>query len=397
MTEEFRAVKPGEVEKCLDLWGVVFERVGRAYFPPYFYGDPWFRRAYTRVCAVDGKLVSAVQVCERRVRVGDAELLMGGIGNVGTVEEFRGRGYSQRLLADSARVMRDHRIDFSVLFTGIRPFYEKVLWRAVPQRMLNGAIRTDPPKPDPKYSIRICDWSADLDAIRRIYDEFNAGRSFTTVRTPEYWKGYLPMRFGEPRFTLVAESDRGIAGYVFYGYDAPNCWLKEIGYLCGEEACAGALIREAVSRAREDGCESLNVNLPHEPEILSAVNEVAEKVESREPMGMMCRITNMRSLSQRLIPELGRRARERGVRDCAISLDTELGSLRFTIRNGKARLGASNAIRVPLSQSEFFRLLFGIKSAEDLGLSMPAGARGIIEALFPPASGGFVFWLADHF
>ena len=395
MSEEFRAIKPGELEECLDLWGIVFERVGRGYFPPYFQGDPWFRRAYTRVCAVDGKLVSTVQICERRVRVGNTELVMGGIGNVATLAEYRGRGYSQRLLSDCARVMQERGIDFSVLFTGIQPFYEKVLWRSVPQRMLNGIIRADLPKHDTRYATRVCDWSADLGAIRRIYDEFNAGRSFTTIRTPEYWTGYLPQRLGKPEFTLVAEDSHGVVGYVFYGRDAPNLWVKEIGWLPGHGACVQPLIRKVAKRARESGCESLHANLPHEPEVLSAIGEVAAKVEPREPMGMMCRITNMRSLSRRLLPEIARRARESCVSDCALSLDTELGSLRFTVRHGAATLGAENPIRIPMSQLEFFCLLFGIKSAAELGMSIPGGARKIVEKLFPP--GPFVFWLADHF
>ncbi|MCX6375713.1 MAG: GNAT family N-acetyltransferase [Armatimonadetes bacterium] len=370
MGEEFRAVKPGELEECLDLWGIVFERVGRGYFPPYFYGDPWSRRVYTRVCAVDGRLVSTVQICERRVRFGDSEIVMGGIGNVATLPEFRGKGYSQRLLSDCARVI-------------------------VPQRMLAGRIRADLPKQPSKYSVRICDWTADLEAIHRVYDVFNDGRSFTTVRTPEYWKGYLSARFGKPEFTLAAESGGRIVGYIFFGSDSPNLWLKEIGWLPGHEDCAGVLIREVVKRARELGNGNLHANLPHEPEILAAVERVVEEIEPREPMGMMCRITNMRSLAERALPELNRRAEKTRLPDCAISLDTEVGSLRLTIRKSRVSLGARNPIRVPLSQLEFFCLLFGIKSADELGLCMPRGTAEIISALFPPQRS--VFWLADHF
>ena len=386
--EEFRAIKRSEMEECLDMWGIVFERVGRGYFPPYFSGDPWYKRAYTRVCSVDGKIASAVQICERKVRVGEAELVMGGIGNVGTYDEYRGRGYSSQLMLDTVSVMRRHGMDFSVLFTGIHPFYEKALWRSVPQLHLQAEVGSFSRSRHP-YHIRTLNWDSDLPDLQAIYDVFNEGRPLTTVRNDEYWRGYLPQRLGGPESTLIAELGGKTIGYLSFGYDKPTCWPREIGYLPGHGACVAPLIHEAIARCPE--VEMLSVNLPHEPEILDAIKGVAKKVETREPMGGMFRIINIRSLGQRLLPELNRRA----VPDGSISLDTELGSLRLTIKGGKVSLGAENPIRIPVSQLEFFCLVFGIKGVEDLGLSTPERAQEILLALFPPQKP--VFWLADHF
>lgn len=396
MSEEFRAVRPDELEKCLDLWGNVFERVGRAYFVPYFHGDPWFDRDYTRVCVVDGRIVSAVQVCKRRVQVGSAELIMGGIGNVATDPEFRGKGYSSHLMRDTIRVMRQHDMDFSVLFTGIQPFYERLGWRSVPQKTLMGHIKSAvSSRKQPRYHIRPTDRDKDQRAIQRIYDVWNKGRPLTTVRTPEYWEGYLSMRHGKPELTLVAEADGDIVGYLWYGHDQPNCWLKEIAWLPGHEACVSELIAESVERAYDAGLSSLIVHLPAEPEILSAVGEVAERIEPREPMGMMCRLINPDSLVRRMLPELTRRAQQAGLSSVALSLTTELGRLDFSIENGRAVAGGRDAKEVSLTQTEFFCLLFGIKSVKELGLSLSGRARHAISALFPPQRP--VFWLADHF
>ena len=384
--EEFRAIKRSEMEECLDMWGIVFERVGRQYFVPYFEGDPWFKRAYCRVCAVDGKIASAVQICERKVRVGEAELVMGGIGNVGTYAEYRGRGYSSRLMLDTVRVMKRHGMDFSVLFTGIQPFYEKALWRSVPQKFIHAEDLSLRKSAYP-YHIRSLDWDSDLPDLQAIYESFNKGRPLTTIRTDEYWKGYLRARFGDP--TLVAELNGKTVGYLHFAYDKPNCWPREIGYLQGHEACAGPLAREMIARCPD--VEKLTIVLPQEPEIMDAINGIAKKVEPREPMGGMFRIINIRSLGERLLPELNRR----DVPDGSISLDTEIGSLRLTIKRGNISLGAENPIRAPLSQLEFFCLVFGIKSVEELGLPLREKARDILEALFPPQKP--VFWLADHF
>lgn len=389
---QFRAIKQNELDQCLDLWGKVFS-VGRDFFPPYFHGDPWFKRAYTRVAIVDGKIVSVIHICERDVQVGSARLKMGGIGNVATDPDYRGRGYSQRLLADCAKVMHDHRLDFSVLFTGIQPFYEKCLWRSVPQRMFVGKPRTDIPKADPAYVMRAWDWDKDMKAVQRIHERFNSGRPLTTVRTPEYWAGYLPQRFGKSENRIVAEHDGTVIGYLFVVRDADNCWIQEIGYLPEHKACADALLIRSAEMAREVGSENIRGNLPHEPEIVAAIDRIADKVEPVEPMGGMYRITHMKSLTERILPELNCRAAK--CPDGAVSLDTELGSLRFTVSGGRVTLGARSPIRVPVSQLEFFCLLFGIKSVKELGMSLPEDAAPIVATLFPPQKP--VFWLPDHF
>ena len=396
MQTEFRQIRPDELEECLDLWGNVFERVGRDYFIPYFYGDPWFKRVYTRVCSVDGKLVSAVQICERNVCVGDAEIVMGGIGNVGTYPEFRGRGYSSRLMEDTVRVMRKHGMDISVLFTGIQPFYESAGWCSVPQRILKAEITPELPDcAETRYSVRECNWAVDLAAISAIYDIFNKGRPLTTIRTPEYWSGYALPHFGKPEHTLVAEIEGKPVGYLFFGYDRPNCWLKEIGYLPGHEACAQVLTRGALSRAWEADIPTVRVNLPQEPEILDGTEQFVESIEAREPMGMMCRVINMHSLGERILPELERRAQENQAPPGSISLETELGNLNLRIEKGRVSLGAEDPVRIRISQSDFFCLLFGIKGVEELGLGMPGEVERILSALFPQQHP--VFWLVDHF
>lgn len=398
MSAAFRAIKPNELDECLDLWGNVF-KVGRDYFPPYFYGDPWFKRVYCRVCAVDGKLVSVIQICERKVRIGEAELVMGGIGNVATLPEYRGKGYSQRLLADCARVMNEHRIDFSVLFTGIQPFYEKALWRSVPQKYLN-AEGISVEKHAHPYKIRTSDWDSDLPSLQAIYELFNKGRPLTTIRTDPYWRGYVRARFGDPEYCLIAELGGKTVGYLAFGYNKPTCWPREIGYIPGHEACVRPLFEEMIAVCPTRGeapydskVERLSMVLPHEPAIMAAIEGVARKIEVTEPMGGMFRITHMLSLAERLLPELDRRAK--GCADGAISMGTELGSLKFTVSNGRVTLGAKNPVRAPMSQLEFFCLLFGIKDAGELGLSLPDGAADIIPAIFPRQRP--VFWGPDHF
>ncbi len=394
---EFRAIRPSEFEECLDLWEKVFAPVPRSLFVPYFHGDPWYRRAYTRVCEEDGRIVSAVQVVERRVYVGSAELVMGGIGNVATDPDYRGRGLNTRLLRDIIRVMRREGFDFSVLFTGICDFYARLGWRSVPIKYYAGNFRADLGAAATEYTVRPCVFRKDLPAIERVHESFNRHRAFTTIRTPEYWRGYVIPRFGAQEDTLVAEHSGSVVGYLYAQTHVKRgaLQLQEAGCLRGHEACLRPLFRAAAMRAAERGATTFDLLPPEEPALFEAVEGVVKDLGFREYPGTMCLVTKMKSLGRRILPELQKRVEASGLRSGSVSLDTEMGRLALTITDGRVAPGAERPIRIPLSQPEFFCLLLGIKDIEELGIEAPTEAREIVSALFPRQRP--VFWLPDHF
>ncbi|GIV19217.1 MAG: hypothetical protein KatS3mg023_0968 [Armatimonadota bacterium] len=148
MEVTFRAIHPDELEACLDVWDAAFEETPRDYFRKYFTGDPWFHPEYTR-CAFEGKrMVSAVQIVRREVRVGQVTLTLGGIANVGTIPAYRSKGYSTQLLRDAITVMENDGFDFSMLFTGIHGFYARLGWENLPVQVMSAEIRPDLPVPE---------------------------------------------------------------------------------------------------------------------------------------------------------------------------------------------------------------------------------------------------------
>lgn len=391
----FRAIRPSEFEECLDLWERVFSPVPRSLFVPYFYGDPWYRRAYTRVCEEDGRIVSAVQVVERRVCVGSAELVMGGIGNVATDPGYRGRGLNTHLLRDIIRVMKREGMDFSVLFTGICDFYARLGWRSVPMKTFSGAIRSRLPDAASEFTVRECDFARDLDALQGIHRAFSGGRPFTTSRTPEYWQGYVIPRFGPPEDTLVAEHEGSAVGYLLGRSNGENSSIGELGCLPGRERSIGALMRANAARMRRRGAKTINACVPEEPGVLSAFREVVQDFSAAETRSGMCLVTNMRSLGRRLLPELNLRARESGCPSGSVSLDTEMGRLVLSVSAGNVSLGGERPVRIPVSQPDFFRLLFGIEDGKELAAGAANETAEIVSALFPKRRP--VFWGPDHF
>lgn len=395
MSAEYRAVRLDELDECLDLWVRAFPHTPREYFEPYFNGDPWFKPEYTRVCAVDGKLVSAVQICERKIRIGSAVVIMGGIGNVGTDPDFRGRGYSTQLLIDSVRTMHENGMDFSVLYTGINPFYERVGWATVPTPIRVSQLN-EQEKPDINgYTVHLCDWERDLSSLMMIYDSFNHERTLTAVRTSEYWSGWAIHRFGKGSSITVAEKDGQVIGYLQSHHDGQNIWLREIAYLNEYEECAAVLINNAILEALKAGVRMLWSNLPDEQVITDYLDKISKSTEIRQTTGSMYRIINMESFADRLLPELSRRIRGIDLPNCSIAIETEMGTFPVSIQNGSVSSTAVDPASISLSQSDFFSLFFGYKSIDELDIRTETNIHKVLSVLFPKQLSAS--WAVDHF
>ena len=70
----------------------------RRLFPALFRGRVEWLPYYTQVAVDAGRIVSAVHICRRTVACGDFRLTMGGIANVATLPEYRGKGLNTACL-----------------------------------------------------------------------------------------------------------------------------------------------------------------------------------------------------------------------------------------------------------------------------------------------------------
>jgi predicted acetyltransferase len=87
----------------------------------------------------DDELVSNVHIIERNALVGGQPVRLGGIGNIATKVEWRGRGYSslamkvaQEFLAESLKV------EFGLMtcFAWLVEYYEKMGWKIVADHLI---------------------------------------------------------------------------------------------------------------------------------------------------------------------------------------------------------------------------------------------------------------------
>lgn len=235
---EFGIFQSGDEPECLDLWTNVFG-VSHAYFERYLRDDKHWKPDYTRLCRVDGKIVSIVQIVRRTVRLNGHAVPMAGIANVATHPRHRGHGYSTQLLKDAHGVMDAEDFLFGLLFTGIHEFYGRLGWCAMP----GGAWITTPTQAD------LSGWNfreaqeADLPLVMEWYAKFNAHHSCSVVRDEDYWLGWR--RWNDPEWrsgTYIVERSRQPSGYVWI---AQHNQRDESGQISGVKTV----------QAREIGCD----------------------------------------------------------------------------------------------------------------------------------------------
>lgn len=263
---EFRPARPEEYPCVLALWGVVWGE--GPYFRSYLEGDPWLREQYCLVAVVDGRIVSAVQICRRPMRMGSRELTFGGIANVATLPEYRKRGYSGELLARCVRVMDEERFDFSALGTGIHSHYERHGWFRVPVPSSLLAFDVERPLPEADPDIQPLAAPQWIDEAPPVYAAFNSRLPLHFDRSIEYWNGWLRIRsqeWGVGRSILIGLRREGMLdGYLIGSVpDEPNGAgrVHEIAAIQPEQI--PALLKAAARIARVEGASCMVLRIPN--------------------------------------------------------------------------------------------------------------------------------------
>jgi len=235
---KFRTIRSHERDAVLDL--LAYWLNDRAFFARYLHHDPTFRDDLCFVAVDRGRIVSTLQVFRKQVRIDNAVVQVAGVGNVFTAEEYRERGLASALLTRALAAMDEHEFDLSLLFATRLVFYGHHGWQSHVRHLVfiepTGIAGTGP------YDIaRFLE--SDLDGVMRIYDDYTAGLSGSTVRDRPYWLGQLRYA-GNPHEDFLVARDgervvayaRGTSLYDFYV-------IMEHACLSGYEDALAQLIR----------------------------------------------------------------------------------------------------------------------------------------------------------
>ncbi len=400
-----RSLREEDRDSCLDLWCTVWPSEGsRAYFSRYFYSDIDWLPYYTQVADVEGRIVSAVHICRRVVACGDMQLTMGGIANVATAMEFRGEGYSTACLRRALAVMEGDAMDFSLLFTGINPYYVREGYVDWPRERKRGTIRADfLPRPTP-LRVRSAT-SADIHTIQALYTGYNRTRPIAVQRTAAYWRDWIefvPDSMGEPPL-LALDAEGRTLGYACYqvnfyrGHQLNEdyAYVTEIGFSvdADQQAVATALLDAIAQRALASGKRELHLSVVLDRPICAALDGLLAAPESNITFSGMARLLHRDSLLRSLTPELTDRwiaaGRPRGV----LTFATPYGPTELNANGPFLRVQGIDREEAVMPQSTLFGLLFGSLSPEEA--TEETDLHPLLRALFPPH--GTVFWGADGF
>lgn len=237
-----------ELEVCFDLWATVFPD-GRSFFQERLDFDSTYRFDTTWVATVNDVIASSIQLFPYHSWIGGVPVKVGGIGNVATLQHYRGRGLAQAILRQQSAWMKRNGFDLSVLFTGIYSFYEQVGWHQVPGSnwVLDVAevLRLTESTPA-QYAITA--FSAEyLPDIQTLYEASNAGQTNVWQRSTSYWTEQLCWRRESADQFLVARSNQHVVGYVRSRMNKEG--QLQIGEICYEPESRSAvtsLVRAAL-------------------------------------------------------------------------------------------------------------------------------------------------------
>lgn len=325
---EFRAARPSERDEVLDLLALWYR--DREFFARYNQNDPTFRDDLCLVAADSGRLVSTVQIFDRRINLGGQAVAMGGIGSVFTREDYRHKRVASSLMELSLNTMARNGFEVSLLFAERLTFYNQFGWKEVNRSfsVLPGAAGLKAPD---DFEIDVFDSARDLAEVMRIHQEYSGRFNVTAVRNEREWRANLsyagnmpadPVGGCDEYFTLARRAGRiaayaratrfhGVAMVMEYGYTEPASALALFRHV-GQVAEAGKSSYRTLGnhrsadllRPEQKGAGSMLVtHTRHDPELERMLADAGCSVAHHTDNNYMWRIMLPEKLGQRFSME----------------------------------------------------------------------------------------------
>jgi predicted acetyltransferase len=418
MSVVVRNPRQEELATVLEVLCGAFGEEPRERFRRQIWEDSTFELEQIRIAEVDGKIVSHVWVAERPVFYrGQVVLPMGGIGGVGTLPEYRGRGLATLLLEDAIAYMERKGHAISMLFTGINPFYAKLGWADFPEWRFRLQVRRVPDESEmpEKYSVRPCELEKDLPDLRAVYKSHAKGLqlSLCHARPDKFWLDSHPQYLGlKPSHVVVKEisGQERVVGYACAFPTEQGLRLSEFAYDPQHPqavvAMAIALAREAKTDGKDGLVEGITPFMHPLPQTLA--NLTGATLWHQVSEHMMLRVNNLRQCLELASPLMEKTLLEAKADNLSgsfcFSLSQPEQKAVLEVRSGKVKVREGDSAEVTLSVTprEFCLLFFGSVSAwqwrhllAHKGIFLDERQTALLSLLFPNHPS--VYWGGDHF
>lgn len=355
--------------------------------------DPQFRPEHLRVAEQDGRIVGAINIISRLVRLGVAQARCAIIAPLAALPDQQGSNAGVALLRDTVEWATNQEFQLSLLWdqAWLYPPYGYAPTLKRYQVIVPAGLR---PSNDAAYTIRPYQ-PADAPALLHVYQTETEPATIAEVRSDQPWE-WRP-RDSQTIIEVAVDPARTIRGYLRATPVADRLRVGEI--MAMDAGAAQALYDRLLFLAREHGAAVIVADAPPDSRWSKLAFARAAEIRIRPGNGAgMLRVLDPRGLLRALQPEFERRvARSEFVAKRAdVRIETPAG--RATIRIDQGRVEVSDA-RVADSVTLPFHalgpLISGYQSGSEV-LGLPgvfmygSSATRLLDVLFPA---GTPHWL----
>ncbi len=388
MKAEYRYANKGDEDQIFDLLVTVFQETEEslANFKKDI-TDPNYVPAHRRIVAVDGRIVSHVHFIPRIMRVGMAEIPIGGIRFVATHPDYRGHRYAYQLMLDFLDYMKENGQVAEILTTPIPNYYRNMGWEAYIDRVATKIGVLNIPQEDNKIEIRDYQ-SSDLGEVMKLSNDFFSGITGSIVRSEASWK-WVTEAYDFVRDNFLVVKDEGeIIAYLIFQKESDNLTVVEATNKLGRAEVYLSLLGYLAKRAIE-------LKLPEIRSVLAIdhpLNDILRDFGARTELYVgwqswrrMIKIGELSSYLRAISPELEKRLKASPYRDWRGSLiiSREEGE-KDTLVLDKGKIHSEDRVKADLgitvSGGGLEQLLIGYRGLVDLynlgGVELVCGYGG---------------------
>jgi len=430
----FRRYKEGDEEGIVNVMNSsfgTFKEFGLTaeIWKEYAKIDEGFKLENALVAELDGKIVGHVQLVERDLRLGSNTFVKnGGIANVCTLPEARGKGISTNLMKLAVRISKENGYPLSTLFTGYGGVAHRV-YRSVGYAdtyfscYFKGSVeemKALQEKTKSVSGVKIRTFKeGDEEKFLELYNISSRTYSGTAKRSLNYWKKKLTERSSthaffydkfDPEEVVVAEEDGEVTGYAYLTFmgrkrkpNPENGYIREIVYKPGHYKALMKVANECVNRMLSENVKTLSFSVPLESSYLSLFNEF--KMFVSEGI-FMTYVTDLKLLFENLKNEFEERISSSicSLDEMNIEIKTIYGSIPIKIKSGEVKFELDKKeADVEVNYHEFTRIIFGLETFSGAVLNGKVKISGttnvgrlvdVLDTMFPPRV--FHIWSIDH-
>ncbi len=191
---------------------------------------PMLEEAYVLGWFYKDRLASMIVVYSMRVNVYDEIMDMGGITGVATYPEYTGRGLIHALMRHVLDYMHRQKMPISFLYPYSIPFYRKMGWELVSDKLTFTIKDTQLPKPHPVEGMveRV---SLDSEDYHNVHSYFALQRHGALIRDELSWEEYWRWDNEDMIAAVYYSKEHKPLGYIVYYIANDVFYIKEMVYL----------------------------------------------------------------------------------------------------------------------------------------------------------------------